>query len=98
MYLDKNSIKYEYSAEEGIGDYDFRIINGDNGPDTYVDVKTNLYSFKEDTVPFYIHKSQNRFMQDNPDAEFRIIRISLTDINVKKEYERIRDLYGPDAD
>ena len=98
LYLDKNSIKYEYSAEEGIGDYDFRIINGDNGPDTYVDVKTNLYSFKEDTVPFYIHKSQNRFMQDNPDAEFRIIRISLTDINVKKEYERIRDLYGPDAD
>lgn len=95
LYLEKNGIDFEYSAEKGIGEYDFRIPGS---PDTYLDVKTNLYTFVDAAVPFYIHKTQNKFMQLHPDAQYRIVRISLTDIRLKKEYEHIRDYFGQDAD
>ena len=34
----------------------------------------------------------------HPDEHFRIVRISLTDLDLKKSYEDIRDLYGAEAD
>ena len=36
-------------------------------------------------------------MQKYPDEKYRIVRISLNDLNLKKEYERIRDTYGKEA-
>ena len=100
QYLKNNGIKYTYAAQEGVGDYDFELLPTDKRSSIYVDVKTNLYSFKEEAgaVPFYIHKSQNRFMQQHPKEPFRIVRISLTDLDLNSSYERIRDLYGPEAD
>ena len=96
-YLEKNGVEHSWDSQKGVGDYDFRIFGKDGKKDIYVDVKTNLYSFKEQAVPFYIHKSQNRFMMQHPDDPFRIVRISLTDIQLKKSYEHIRDYYGKEA-
>ena len=98
QYLENNDIKYDYAASHGVGDYDFMLPATDARPTLYVDVKTNLYSFKEEAVPLYIHKSQNAFMQKHPDEPFRIVRISLADLELTKSYERIRDLYGAEAD
>ena len=98
IHLEKQGIEYDYAAERGVGDYDFMLPSTDERPTLYVDVKTNLYSFKEEAVPFYIHKSQNRFMQEHPDEPFRIVRISLTDLDLKKTYEHIRDYFGAEAD
>ena len=98
QYLKNNDIKHEYAAAQGVGDYDFKLKATTSRPAIYIDVKTNLYSLKEEAVPFYIHKSQNRFMQMHPDEPFRIVRISLTDLDLSKSYERIRDLYGAEAD
>ena len=98
QYLKNNHIEHEYAAAQGVGDYDFKLKATSTRPAIFIDVKTNLYSFKEEAVPFYIHKSQNRFMQMHPDEPFRIVRISLTDLDLNKSYERIRDLYGAEAD
>lgn len=92
-YLQSLKKEYKYAAIEGVGDYDFH-----NKTDmTYVDVKTTLYSLKDGTAPFYLHRSQNTFMQKHPKEQYRIIRISLIDLNLKKAYETIRDTYGKDA-
>lgn len=98
QYLKNAKIKYDYAAARGVGDYDFSLNANGSMPKTYVDVKTNLYSFKGEAVPFYIHKSQNRFMQEHPEEPFRIVRISLTDLDLNKSYERMRDLYGAETD
>lgn len=98
QYLENNHIKYDYAASRGVGDYDFMLPATDSRPTLYVDVKTNLYSFKEEAVPLYIHKSQNAFMQKHPDEPFRIVRISLADLELTKSYERVRDLYGAETD
>lgn len=95
IYLEKNQVEYEYSAEKGVGEYDFKLPGS---PDIYVDVKTNLYSFVDSAVPFYIHKTQNKFMQQHPESQYRIVRISLTDIRLKKEYEHIRGYFGAEED
>ncbi len=93
QYLIAQSKKYEYAAIKGIGEYDFH-----NETDkTYVDVKTTLCSLKDGTAPFYLHKSQNVFMQQHPDEKYRIIRISLNDLNLQRSYERIRDIYGKES-
>jgi hypothetical protein len=78
----------EFAADEGKGEYDFKY------DDIYVDVKTNLYSFKGSTVPFYLHISQSKFLQEHPDSKYRIVRISLKDLELEEEYLRIRSLFG----
>ena len=82
-----------HAALEGVGEYDFEIKT-DN---TFVDVKTTLYSLKDGTAPFYLHRSQNVFMQKHPDSKYHIVRISLNDLNLQKSYEEVRDTYGKDA-
>ena len=82
-----------HAALDGVGEYDFEVK-----PDKmYVDVKTTLYSLKDGTAPFYLHRSQNVFMQKHPDSKYHIVRISLIDLNLKKSYEELRDTYGKDA-
>lgn len=92
-YLDNKKKEYVHAALEGIGDYDFEV-KSDN---MFVDVKTTLYSLKDGTAPFYLHRSQNEFMKKNPDSKYHIVRISLIDLNLKKSYEELRDTYGKDA-
>ena len=91
-------VEYEFSADDGIGEYDFKYTDKD-GHIVYVDVKTNLYSLKDGNSPFYLHRTQNGFMHDNPKADYRIIRISLKDLRIDKGrdgYYRIRDIHGKD--
>lgn len=94
-YLTKRGIQHEYVAEQE-GEYDFKVEQ--DGETVYVDVKTNLYSLEDGTAPFYIHKSQSSFMQKHPEAKFRIVRVSLKDINVVDDYISAKALYGDDAD
>ena len=82
-----------HAALEGVGEYDFEI----KPEKMFVDVKTTLYSLKDGTAPFYLHRSQNVFMQKHPDSKYHIVRISLNDLNLKKSYEELRDTYGKDA-
>lgn len=82
-----------HAALEGIGEYDFEVKT----EKMYVDVKTTLYSLKDGTAPFYLHRSQNVFMQKHPDSKYHIVRISLIDLNLKKSYEELRDTYGKEA-
>lgn len=82
-----------HAALKGVGEYDFEVKT----ENMFVDVKTTLYSLKDGTAPFYLHRSQNVFMQKHPDSKYHIVRISLIDLNLKKSYEELRDTYGKDA-
>ena len=84
---------FVHAALDGVGEYDFEI----KSEKMFVDVKTTLYSLKDGTAPFYLHRSQNVFMQKHPDSKYHIVRISLIDLNLKKLYEELRDTYGKDA-
>lgn len=84
---------FVHAALDGVGEYDFEI----KPEKMFVDVKTTLYSLKDGTAPFYLHRSQNVFMQKHPDSKYHIVRISLIDLNLKKSYEELRDTYGKDA-
>lgn len=91
-------VEYEFSADEGIGEYDFKYTETD-GHTVYVDVKTNLYSLKDGNSPFYLHRTQNGFMHENPQADYRIVRISLKDLHIDKghdSYAALRDIHGKD--
>lgn len=93
LYLESKGKVFTHSAVEGVGEYDFH-----NETDhTYIDIKTTIYSLKDGTAPFYLHRSQNVFMQKHPDEKYRVVRISLTDLGLKQTYEKIRDTYGPEA-
>ena len=92
-YLENKKKDFTHAALEGVGEYDFEI----KSDKTYVDVKTTLYSLKDGTAPFYLHRSQNVFMQKHPDSKYHIVRISLNDLNLRKSYEDVRDTYGKDA-
>ena len=92
-YLENKKKEFVHAALEGVGDYDFH----NKTDNTYVDVKTTLYSLKDGTAPFYLHRSQNVFMQKHPDSKYHIVRISLIDLNLKKSYEELRDTYGKEA-
>ena len=92
-YLKALGKEYRYTAAEGIGDYDFYNITDK----TYIDIKTTLYSLKDGVAPFYLHRSQNVFMQKNPKEKYHIVRISLNDLHLDKDYADIRDTYGKDV-
>lgn len=94
---EKLRVKYEFSADNRVGEYDFKYTDHD-GHTVYVDVKTNLYSLKDGNSPFYLHRSQNQFMHEHPDADYRIVRVSLKDLNLAKSYSRARDIYGKEQD
>ena len=93
QYLEHKNKEFIHAALEGVGEYDFEVKT-DN---MFVDVKTTLYSLKDGTAPFYLHRSQNVFMQKHPASKYHIVRISLIDLNLRKSYEDLRDLYGKDA-
>lgn len=91
QYLkEKLKVEYEFSADEGVGEYDFKYTDAD-GHTVYVDVKTNLYSLKDGNSPFYLHRMQNGFMHKFPHADYRIVRISLKDLHLDKgDYEAVK--------
>lgn len=98
QYLDKLGIEYKFSADNNEGRYDF-ILYPDKPEEErlYVDVKTNLYSFKEGNYPFYIHRAQNNFLNEKPSRQLCIVRISLTDIGLKDRYKDLQTQFKTDT-
>lgn len=100
QYLVQNHIKYEFSADKGISQYDFVIYPSTSGKERYVDVKTTRNTLTDGHSPMYIHKAQDEFLKSNPGVIYRFIRVSLHDLKdeLEKEYEMLRDRYGSSAD
>ena len=94
QYLKSQDIDYKYAAIEGIGEYDFH--NKTNG--SYIDIKTTKCSLKDGRAPFYIHKSQDAFMQTHTDECYHIVRISLDDLGLQESYHQIVNEYGRESD
>lgn len=97
QYLNKKGAKYKYVAPDGEQSYDFEIIE-ESGKSIYVDVRTTLYALEDQTAPFYLRCAQNVFMQQHPKADYRVVRISLKDLNLKQSLEDITNLHGKEAD
>lgn len=99
QYLVQNQIKYEFSADNGISQYDFVIYPSTSGKERYVDVKTTRNTLTDGHSPMYIHKAQDEFLKSNPGVIYRFIRVSLHDLKdeLEKEYELLRDNYGSGA-
>lgn len=96
QYLVQNQIKYEFSADHGVSQYDFVIYPSTSGKERYVDVKTTRNTLTDGHSPMYIHKAQDDFLKANPGVIYRFIRVSLHDLKdeLEKEYELLRDHYG----
>jgi hypothetical protein len=100
QYLVQNKIKYEFSADNGISQYDFIVYPSTSGKERYVDVKTTRNTLTDGHSPMYIHKAQDEFLKSHPGVIYRFIRVSLHDLRdeLEKEYELLRDQYGSGAD
>jgi hypothetical protein len=100
QYLVQNKIKYEFSADNGISQYDFVVYPSTSGKERYVDVKTTRNTLTDGHSPMYIHKAQDEFLKSHPGVIYRFIRVSLHDLRdeLEKEYELLRDQYGSGAD
>ena len=96
QYLQKKGIKYEFSAENGVNEYDFIIYVPNTTKERYIDVKTTRNTLSDGHTPMYIHKSQDEFLRSNPGIIYRFVRISLHDLEgeLESEYDRFRDEYG----
>jgi hypothetical protein len=91
-YLEKVGSQYVYAAEEEAkNEYDF--TRQEDGNTIYIDVKTTIKSVKDGTAPFYIHKTQHKFLKDNPDKDYRIIRLSLSEMEIEDKAKKIKDSY-----
>ena len=99
QYLVQNQIKYEFSADNGISQYDFVVYPTTSGKERYIDVKTTRNTLTDGHSPMYIHKAQDEFLKSHPGVIYRFVRVSLHDLKdeIEKEYEELRDLYGSDA-
>ena len=100
QYLVQNQIKYEFSADQGVAQYDFIVYPSTSGKERYVDVKTTRNTLTDGHSPMYIHKAQDEFLKTHPDVVYRFIRVSLYDLKdeLETEYELLRDQYGSGAD
>ena len=96
QYLLKKGIKYEFSADNGIGEYDFITYPSNSTKERYIDVKTTRNTLSDGHTPMYIHKKQDEFLRSNIGVTYRFVRISLHDLekDLESEYERFRDQYG----
>ena len=96
QYLLKKGIKYEFSADNGVCEYDFITYAPNSTKERYIDVKTTRNTISDGHAPMYIHKSQDEFLRSNIGVIYRFVRISLHDLEgeLESEYERFRDEYG----
>ena len=96
QYLLKMGIKYEFSADNGVSEYDFITYAPNSTKERYVDVKTTRNTLSDGHAPMYIHKSQDEFLRNNIGVIYQFVRISLHDLEgeLESEYERFRDEYG----
>ena len=93
QYLINEDISYE-TCEETKSDCDFCLNDGHK----YVRVITTLKSIRDNKIPIGLSASQNAFIRNNPEIQVNIIRISLADISVLYEYNRMITIYGKEQD
>lgn len=89
QYLINKGIKYEV-LDNSPSKCDF-VVNED---EKYVSVISTLKSIIDNRIPIGISPSQNVFLRNHPNIQMRIVRISLKDIFVLSQYERIVGVYG----
>ena len=96
QYLIKKRIQYDFSADNGIMQYDFIIYPHNSTRGIYTDVKTTRNTLSDGHAPMYIHKSQDEFLKNNTGVTYRFVRISLHDLEgeLEGEYERLLNQYG----
>lgn len=89
QYLVNDGIKYEV-VDDGLSGCDYNINNGEK----YVSVVSTKKSIADNKIPVGISAAQNAFLRSHPNAQIRIVRISLIDISILSQYERIIGIYG----
>ena len=89
QYLISAGEEYEV-INDGATCGDFNIGNGEK----YVSVISTLKTISDNRIPIGITAAQNAFLRSHPNAQIRIVRISLKDIMVIPQYEHIVAIYG----
>jgi len=93
QYLINKKISYK-KCEEAKTDCDFCINDGQK----YIRVYTTQKSIRDYKYPICISALQNAFIRNNPGKQVNIIRISLSDISVLNEYNKMISIYGKEQD
>lgn len=90
QYLIDNNIPYEKAEGSEVMYYDYKI----KGEEQYVTIRTTEKSIIDRNFDIGLRAAQNAFLKEHPNAQFRMVRISISDINVEPEYKEIIGLYG----
>lgn len=93
-YLRNNNIEYETAYENGDDEYDFKLLQDNK----YITVETTEKSISDGNIPIGLKAAQNILMRKNPGSQFRVIRISIKDMNLHGSYQRIINLFGKEIE
>ena len=94
QYLIDNEIPYEKSEGREVVYYDYKI----NGEEKYITIRTTEKSIIDRNFDIGLRAAQNAFMKEHPNAQFRMVRISISDIHVEPEYKEIVGFFGKEID
>lgn len=94
QYLIDHDIPYEKAEGGDSVYYDYKI----NGEEKYITIRTTEKSILDRNFDIGLRAAQNAFLKEHPNAQFRMVRISISDINVEPEYKDIIGFFGKDTD
>jgi len=87
-YLESKNSNFEHSSKEKkVPEYDFKVGK------VYLDIKTTVQELENGEAPLYIHKNTHKFLKNNPKYDFRIIRVSLKDLEIYAEAKNVKDRF-----
>ena len=93
-YLNDRSISYQFADRDHKDIYDYKLASDD----TYISIDTTLKSIIDGNIPIGLAAAQNKFMRTHQGSQFRIVRISIKDMDVVREYSRIIEIFGKETD
>lgn len=88
IYLINNKMSYEKGDIDDF--YDFKLENGKK----YIKVRTTKKTILDGHVAVGLSPDQNRFLLQNKDIQFRLVRVSITDINLISSLTSLVGCYG----
>jgi len=94
QYLIDHNIPFEKAEGRDAIYYDYKI----NGEEQYVTIRTTEKSILDRNFDIGLRAAQNAFMKEHPNAQFRVVRISISDIHVEPEYKEIIGFFGKEID
>ena len=94
QYLIDHNIPFEKAEGGDVVYYDYKI----NGEEQYVTIRTTEKSILDRNFDIGLRAAQNAFMKEHPNAQFRMVRISISDIHVEPEYKDIIGFFGKEID